>query len=69
MTERPTPSRTCRRRSPSSRTRRTASSLIAGRPSAALSREELTAFLKKRRGVLQGVCVTGGEPLVRKKDL
>lgn len=37
--------------------------VLPGRPSAALSREELTAFLKKRRGVLQGVCVTGGEPL------
>lgn len=27
-----------------------------------LSREELLAFLTKRRGVLDGVCVTGGEP-------
>ena len=30
-----------------------------------LSREELLAFLKKRRGLLDGVCVTGGEPLLR----
>lgn len=29
-----------------------------------ISREELLAFLKKRRGVLDGVCVTGGEPLM-----
>ena len=26
--------------------------------------EELLAFLKKRRGLLDGVCVTGGEPLL-----
>lgn len=25
---------------------------------------ELFAFLEKRRGVLQGVCITGGEPLL-----
>ena len=29
-----------------------------------ISRDELTAFLKKRQGVLDGVCVTGGEPLL-----
>ncbi len=29
-----------------------------------ISREELLSFLKKRKGVLDGVCVTGGEPLV-----
>ena len=27
-----------------------------------LSQEELFAFLKKRRGILEGVCITGGEP-------
>lgn len=27
--------------------------------------EEILAFLKKRRGVLDGVCVTGGEPLLQ----
>lgn len=31
---------------------------------AALSEEELFDFLKKRRGLLDGVCVTGGEPLL-----
>ncbi len=30
-----------------------------------LSKEELFAFLAKRRGILDGVCVTGGEPLVQ----
>ena len=29
-----------------------------------VSEEELFAFLAKRRGVLQGVCITGGEPLL-----
>lgn len=38
--------------------------VLPGRPSADIGRGELIAFLKKRRGVLQGVCVTGGEPLV-----
>lgn len=31
-----------------------------------LSEDELFAFLQKRRGVLDGVCVTGGEPLLQK---
>ncbi len=30
-----------------------------------IPRQELLGFLAKRRGVLQGVCVTGGEPLLR----
>ena len=29
-----------------------------------ISREELFSFLKKRQGVLEGVCITGGEPLM-----
>ena len=28
--------------------------------------ESFFAFLKKRRGILEGVCVTGGEPLLQK---
>lgn len=31
-------------------------------PVEGISRDELMSFLKKRRGVLDGVCVTGGEP-------
>ena len=27
--------------------------------------EEVLSYLKKRQGILQGVCVTGGEPLLR----
>lgn len=36
----------------------------AGEAGGAISRGELMDFLKKRRGVLDGVCVTGGEPLM-----
>ena len=31
----------------------------------AFSEEEVLAYLKKRKGVLDGVCVTGGEPLLQ----
>lgn len=31
-----------------------------------LSAEELVRFLKKRSGVLEGVCITGGEPLLNR---
>lgn len=34
---------------------------------AAVSEEELFDFLKKRRGLLDGVCITGGEPLLSPK--
>lgn len=27
--------------------------------------EEILAYLKKRKGILEGVCITGGEPLLR----
>ena len=30
-----------------------------------MSEEELLSFLKKRRGILDGVCITGGEPLLQ----
>jgi len=29
-----------------------------------ISRDELASFLKKRQGILEGVCITGGEPLL-----
>ena len=29
-----------------------------------MTTEELLAFLKKRRGILEGVCITGGEPTI-----
>ncbi len=31
-----------------------------------IDEEEVLAFLKKRRGVLSGVCITGGEPTLQK---
>lgn len=33
-------------------------------PANDIPEEEVLAFLKKRRGVLDGVCITGGEPLL-----
>lgn len=30
-----------------------------------ISEEEIFSFLKKRQGILDGVCVTGGEPLIQ----
>ena len=41
-------------------------SLVLGPAPAAMPEEEFFAFLKKRRGLLDGVCVTGGEPTLRK---
>ena len=41
-------------------------SLVVGQAPAAMTEEEFFAFLKKRRGLLDGVCVTGGEPTLRK---
>ena len=31
-----------------------------------ISEDELLGFLKKRRGILDGVCITGGEPLLQR---
>ena len=33
--------------------------------SAIISEEELFSFLQKRRGILEGVCITGGEPTLQ----
>jgi len=43
-------------------------SLVIGeriKESATLPEEEFFAFLKKRRGILEGVCVSGGEPTLQ----
>lgn len=32
-----------------------------------VSEEEFFSFLKKRRGILEGVCITGGEPTLQKE--
>ena len=43
--------------------------LIDGTAPAVMEDEELLDFLKKRQGLLDGVAVTGGEPLLRGDDL
>lgn len=42
-------------------------SLVLGRGGEDISEDELLAFLKKRQGVLEGVCITGGEPTLHKE--
>ena len=39
--------------------------LLDGSEPPLMTSEELLAFLKKRQGLLDGVCITGGEPLLR----
>ena len=39
-------------------------SLVVGAPEEIMSEEEFFAFLSKRRGILEGVALTGGEPLL-----
>lgn len=39
--------------------------VLPGRLSRAMEEEEFLAFLKKRRGMLEGVAVSGGEPLMQ----
>lgn len=41
--------------------------LIDGRPLDAMPVEDLADFLKRRQGLLQGVCFTGGEPLMARE--
>ena len=43
-----------------------ASLVISPDLSDTISEDELLAFLKKRRGILDGVCITGGEPLLQR---
>ena len=40
-------------------------SVVCGEVPPFMEKEEFFAFLKKRTGVLDGVCVTGGEPLLQ----
>lgn len=40
--------------------------LVTGQAPTAMTEGEFLAFLKKRRGLLDGVCITGGEPTLRK---
>ena len=43
--------------------------LIDGTAPAVMDSAELLAFLQKRKGLLEGVAVTGGEPLLREAEL
>ena len=43
--------------------------LLDGSAPAVMDSEELLAFLKKRKGLLDGVALTGGEPLLRGREL
>ncbi len=45
------------------------SELVDGTAKPVMSEEELFSFLKKRQGLLEGVAVTGGEPLLRAENL
>jgi pyruvate formate lyase activating enzyme len=40
------------------------SELVIHKPSGIFSEEEIINFLKKRKDLLEGVCITGGEPLL-----
>lgn len=43
-----------------------ASLVIGTRKNKCISEEEVFTFLKRRQGILDGVCVTGGEPLLQR---
>ena len=43
------------------------SELLGGGGEAVMTDAELLAFLKKRQGILEGVCITGGEPTLQKE--
>ncbi len=40
--------------------------LVTEKPTDLIDEEEIFSFLKKRQGILDGVCVTGGEPTLQK---
>ncbi len=40
-------------------------SLVTGDGNSDITEDEFFAYLKKRQGILDGVCVTGGEPLIQ----
>lgn len=45
------------------------SSLVLCSPEAVMTEEKFFSFLSTRKGLLDGVCVTGGEPMLRKDVL
>lgn len=40
-------------------------SLVLGQPENRIKTDDIADFLKKRKGVLDGVCISGGEPLLQ----
>lgn len=40
--------------------------LVVRKPANLIDKEEISAFLQKRKGILDGICLTGGEPLAQK---
>ncbi|MBQ7006071.1 MAG: anaerobic ribonucleoside-triphosphate reductase activating protein [Clostridia bacterium] len=40
--------------------------LVTHRPEELISEEEFFSFLSKRQGILDGICITGGEPTLQK---
>ena len=42
-------------------------SLVTRAPESEITAAEVYAFLEKRTGLLDGVCITGGEPLINKE--
>ena len=44
-------------------------SLVLGEGESDITEEEFFSYLQKRKGILDGVCVTGGEPLLQKDIL
>ncbi len=45
------------------------SKLLTDQAQEIMSAKELLFFLEKRKGILEGVCITGGEPTLYEKDL
>ena len=39
--------------------------LVTGKPEVTVTGEEIFRFLRKRQGLLDGVCISGGEPLLQ----
>jgi len=44
-------------------------SLVVRKPEHIINNEELAEFFKKRKGILDGICLTGGEPLAQKDSV
>ncbi len=43
--------------------------LVVRKPENIISQEELSEFLTRRKGILDGICLTGGEPLAQKDSI